>query len=344
MRFGIRPEGLLERIGVWLNLGPFPVAEALFGMATSRALMAAISLGFFAELAGGGSTPEELAARLSLDPEGVRHLLHCMVALGHVRRSGQQYVLTRRARRWLDPNSRAYVGASLEFKYAQWEWWSHLEDVLRTGKGFDVYAFEPDDPRWRAYITAMFQHARLTGPEIAQRLRLPAKPQRLLDLGGGHGWFAAEFCRRHPSLRATVLDLPDAARVGREIIAQNGMSERVAHVEGDILQPELGGPYDAVLCFQTIHPLTPQQNADLFRRIYEALVPGGTLAVLDYFKSQTEHAADASAFIHLNLYLTSGAPYTAGQLRDWLRAAGFAQVRRVRLWRQPLVTLFEARK
>ena len=28
---------------------------------------------------------------------------------------------------------------------------------------------------------------------------------KLLDIGGGHGWYSAELCRRYPRLTATVL-------------------------------------------------------------------------------------------------------------------------------------------
>ncbi len=349
MRPTLRPEGVLERIALWGNLGPIPVAEAMFGMATTRVVMAGVRLGVYAALVEGANEADVVAARCKLDPTGTRHLLDSLTALGHVRRAGTRYRLTQRARRWLDPASPTYVGGFLEFNYDQWEWWSHLEEVVRTGKSFEIHDFGSEDPRWDRYITAMFQLARLSAPEVARSLRLPPAPKRLLDLAGGHGWFAAELCRRHPTLHATVLDLPGSARVGRRIIAENGMRERVEHREGDMMTADLGGPqgdrYDGALCFQIIHHLSPEQNVALFRRLHAALLPGGTLAVLDYFTPPSDRPPDSAALLGLHFYLTStAATYRAEDLRLWLHEAGFSAPRRVPLRRVPIQTLYEARR
>jgi cyclopropane fatty-acyl-phospholipid synthase-like methyltransferase len=180
---------------------------------------------------------------------------------------------------------------------------------------------------------------------VASNLRLPPGPRRLLDVAGGHGWFAAELCRRHPGLQATVIDLPASAAVGREIIAEQGMAERVTHVEGDMLTSDLGGPYDGALCFNIVHHLSPEQNVELLRRIRAALSPGGRIAVLDLFVPPPDTRADAGAMLGLFFYLTSSAAtYTEDQLREWLAAAGFDRPRRIRLRRLPNLALFESRR
>ncbi len=345
MRFRIQPDDWVEYLALWSNRAPVPVAEAMFGMGVARVVMAGVGLGLYAELARRPSTAADLAARLGLDRRGTAHLLACLTALGHLRRRGDRYELRDRLRRWLDPASPTYVGTFLEFNEDQWTWWSRLEEAVRTGRSFAIHTAPPEDPFWRRYVTAMYELARLAAPEVARRLRLPRRPRRLLDLGGGHGWYAVELCRRHLTLRATVLDLPGSVAVGREIVERAGMSDRVAFVEGDFLRDDLGGPYDGVLCFQVIHHLTPDQNVELFRRIDAALAPGGTLAVLDYFASPRLRRPDA-AFLGLHFYLTSAAStYTEADLRAWLRDAGsWDRVRRVRLWRVPVQTLYEVRK
>ena len=37
------------------------------------------------------------------------------------------------------------------------------------------------------------------------------------------------------------------------------MSDRVAHREGDMFEPDLGGPYDGALLFDIIHHLSGEQ-------------------------------------------------------------------------------------
>ena len=61
------------------------------------------------------------------------------------------------------------------------------------------------------------------------------------------------------------------------------MSDRVRHVEADLATADLGGPYDAALCFNIIHHLSPEQIRALFARIRAVLRPGSPLCVLDLY-------------------------------------------------------------
>jgi 2-polyprenyl-3-methyl-5-hydroxy-6-metoxy-1,4-benzoquinol methylase len=344
MRLGLKADNLLERIAGWLNLAPQPVAHVFFGMMASRTLMAGVRLGVYAALADGPTTAEALAARLKLTPEGTRALLEALVSCEAVERKRGRYELAARARRWLDPRSPQYVGGFLEFNYSQWEWWGRLEDVVRSGQAEDIHGFAPDDPRWRDYIHAMHQLARLAAPEVAQAIPLPRGARQILDLGGAHGWFAAELCRRHRGLRATVLDLEGSVRVGREIISQAGLSHVVRHEVGNILTSELGGPHDAVLLFQVLHHLSPAQNVALLRRVRTALARKGTLAVLEYLREDTEAPASAAPLIGLHYFLTSrAAAYTPAEVEGFLEDAGFTIQRTQPIRHLPLQTLLIAR-
>ncbi|WP_163994805.1 class I SAM-dependent methyltransferase [Pyxidicoccus caerfyrddinensis] len=345
MRLGLKADNLLERVADWFNLAPQPLAHAFFGMMASRTLMAGVRLGVYAALAEGPASAETLAERLKLSPEGTRTLLEALVACEAVERQrGGRYRLAPRAKRWLDPHSPKYVGAFLEFNYSQWDWWTGLEGVVRSGEAVDIHQFAPADPRWRDYIHAMHQLARLAAPEVAAAIPLPRGAKSLLDLGGAHGWYAAELCLRHRGLKATVLDLEGSARVGRDIITSAGLSHLVTHREGDILTAELGGPYDAVLLFQVMHHLSPAQNVALLRRVRGALGSKGTLAVLEYLREDIDDPASSAPLIGLHYFLTSGAAaYTPAEVEGFLDDAGFriAQSRPIR--HLPLQTLLLAR-
>lgn len=343
MRLGFKADNLLERVANWLNLAPLPVVHVFFGMMSSRTMMAGVRLGVYAALAEGPATAEALAARLKLSPEGTRALLEGLVSCEVVKRKRERYHLDERARRWLDPRSPQYIGGFVEFNYAQWDWWSQLEETIRTGQAVDIHDFAPEDPRWRDYIHAMHQLARLAAPEVASAIPLPRGAKHVLDLGGAHGWFSAELCQRHRGLKATVLDLEGSARVGREIIASAGLSHLVTHREGNILTAELGGPYDAVLLFQVVHHLSPAQNVALLRRARAAMAPKGTLAVLEYLREEVESEPSAASLIGLHYFLTSkAAAYTPAEMEGFLDDAGFRITSTHRIRRLPLQTLILA--
>jgi SAM-dependent methyltransferase len=344
MRLALRGNGIVEWLALRVGLVPTPAGEAWGGLALSGVLVAATRLGLTDRLGAGPATAEELAGELGLEPEATRLLLDCLRSIGHVTNRSGRYALSRRSRRWLDPASRLSVARFVESNGDYWDWWARLPEVARTGEPVGHHRAPPDDPYWRGYITGQFELARLSAAEVAAKLRPPAGPCRVLDIGGGHGWYSAELCRRHPELTATVLDLPGSARIGREIIAAAGLSERVHHREGDALVVDLDGPFDLVLCFNLIHHLTPEQALALFARVRQSLAPGGRFAVLDAFGDPAHRRAAAGNFLGMFLYLSSGARlYTPDELRGWLEAAGFDPPRRVPIRRIPGEALYLTR-
>ena len=345
MRPALKPDSALDRLALRLNLAPVVAGHAIFGMPMSRVTVAGQRLGVFKRLARGPANAEELAAELDSAPAGMLMLLDSLAALGHLDRRRGTYRLSKAARPWLDPASDRYVGTFIEHAHDYWAWWERLEEVVRTGRGVEIHDFPPDDPSWETYIRGQFELARISSPEVAKALQLPAEPTSLLDVAGGHGWYSAELCRRHPGLRATVLDLPGSAAVGRRIMEEQGMSGRVEHVDGDMTISDLGGPHDGALVFNIVHHLRPEENVALLRRIHAALKPGGTVAVLDLWLTPEDRRPEAAALLGLFFYLTSSAAtYAETDVRGWLSEAGFDKARRITIRRLPGQAVFEARK
>lgn len=337
-------DGLLETIALRLNLIPVPAGYALFGLSAGRVPAVAQRLGLFTRLAAGSADADQLARELGLTVPGTRLLCENLTGLGFLVADGPRFSLARRARKWLDPASRTYLGTWLEHSVSYWEWYGDLEHVLRGGASFEIHR-EPAEREeyWRVYITGQYELARLSAAEVARAIRLPARPRSLLDVAGGHGWFAAALCRRHPGLSATVLDLPGSVRMGRAIIAAAGMSDRVEHREGDMFAADLGGPHDGALAFGIIHHLSPEQRLTLLRRVRAALRPGATLSILDMFRSRAPRQSIMASTLSLFFHLTSGADLPdPAELAGQLREAGFSAPRRTRIRRIPEQTLYQA--
>jgi hypothetical protein len=344
VRLALRGNGFLESLALRIGLVPAPAAESWGGLALAGVLIAAARLEVTDRLAAGPATPEELAGQLGVEPDAMRLLLECLRSIGHVTHRAGRYRLSRRSRRWLDPASPLSVARFVESNGDYWDWWARLPEVARTGEPVGHHRAQADDPYWRRYITGQFELARLSATEVAARLKLPAGPRRVLDIGGGHGWYSAQLCHRYPDLTATVLDLPGSARIGREIIAEAGLSDRVRHVEGDALVTDLGGPYDLVMCFNLVHHLGPEPIVGLFTKVRRSLSAAGQFAVLDAFGDPSSRRSAAGNFLGMFLYLSSGARlYRPDELHAWLRAAGFGAPRSVPIRRIPGEALYLTR-
>ena len=345
MRLALRGGNPLEWLALRAGLVPAAAADAWGGMALSGIVVAAVRTGITARLCEGAATAADVAADRGLDPLPTRLLLDCLHSAGYVTARSGRYQLTRNSRRWLDPASPLSVAGYVAGVADYWPWWEGLEQSTRTGTTTGSHGAPPDDPYWRRYITGQLELARLSATEVARKLPLPPRPRTVLDIGGGHGWYSACLCRRHPGLTATVLDLPGSAAVGREVIAAAGLSDRVLFRDGDVTSADLGDGYDAVLCFNLVHHLDPGQIAALFRRAHRALNPGGTFAVLDAFAEPGRRSQAQADMLALFVYLSSGAQvHTPAELAGWLGDAGFAAPRKVRVLRIPGLTLQVARK
>ena len=345
MRLALRGANPLEWLALRAGLVPTAAAHAVGGMALSGIMIAAVRTGITARLAAGHATVPELAAELGLDPLPTRLLLDCLRSAGHVTERSGRYGLSRSARRWLDPASPLSVATYVAGTADYWPWWSGLDEAVRTGKTSGSHDAGPDDPYWRRYIAGQRELARLSAAEVAKKLPLPASPRTLLDIGGGHGGYSAALCERHPTLHATVLDLPGSAAIGRELIAAAGLADRVSFREGDATTADLDQGYDAVLCFNLVHHLAPDEAAALFRKIGNAISPGGTLAVLDVFAEPGRRASAQADMLALFVYLSSGARvHTPRELGGWLHDAGFAPPKKIRVLRIPGLALQVAAK
>lgn len=374
MRIAVRGETLLERLALRTGFAPLPAFQSLAGMGLSGVLVATARLGLVAELHRRSATAEELAVRLSLRAETVRLLLDALGALGLVRRRRDgRLTPTRRGRRWLLPDSPTSVARFVAGHQDHWHWWSGLADVARGGDVADHHSAAEDAPYWRDYITGQYELARFSAPELVAALRVPPHPRRVLDVGGGHGLFAAQLCRRHPGARATVVDLPGSVAAGRDIAAGAGYGHLVDHRAGDVRTADLGEGYDVALCLNLIHHLGPDEVPPVLRRLRAALRAGGTLAVLDLFREEEPrlpgrafgngsgtrlgpHAEGArtpglrprrpgasASCLGLLFHLSSGAGlYSPAQLAGWLTAAGFSAPHGTPLRRIPAQTLYQA--
>src|SRR5207237_8447575 len=91
------------------------------------------------------------------------------------------------------------------------------------------------------YHRGMRALAGAAGREVARRVPVPRGARKMADLGGSHGHFAAEICRRHPGLFAEVFDLPEAIQAAAPLLAAEGLGERLVHRAGDATTAEPGG-------------------------------------------------------------------------------------------------------
>ena len=162
---------------------------------------------------------------------------------------------------------------------------------------------------------------------------------RALDLGTGTGVLAGLILRRYPLADVTVLDLAEnMLAAARERLA--AFSERVTFQRGDFSSDEFGFGYDLILSGLSIHHLEDEAKKVLYRRIYQALNPGGLFLNRDMIRGATDRLNAVYERLWLEYvgsmgedpaacrerYLAEDIPACVEDQLEWLRGAGFVDV------------------
>jgi SAM-dependent methyltransferase len=287
--------------------------------------MAATQVGIFDALDQDSLTCDEVARRCNTDAAATGKILRSLVSADLLHLDGDRYRLAPVATKWLSTASRHSLRDSVLFTFVEMEILGHLEDYLRTGTALDVHRLDIAAETLDLYHRGMCARAALSATEVARRTPVPKGACDMLDVGGSHGLYSTAICRRHPGLRAVILELPAAIEHVAPLLAREGMGDRVVHRAGDVLTEDLGSAtFDLVFLSQIVHHFHADANRELATRIARALRPSGTMVIQEVIRPATPIAGGQMAGL-LDLYfaLTSeGGTYTFAEMADWQQDAG----------------------
>lgn len=296
----------------------------------SCVLFTATDLGVFAHLAAGGpSDAARVARELDVDERAARLLLDACVALGLLEKDNDYYSNTPEADAFLVAGRPGDLTGALRYNRDVYPAWGKLTDFARSGHPVEPPELHlgADEDRTRTFVNAMHGRAMGIGRAVVPCLDLGGA-RRLLDVGGGSGAYSVLIAREYPEMECTVLDLPGIVAVSREIIAREGMADRVSVLPGDYHATPFPEGNDAVIFFGVLHQEDPENISELAARAYDALVPGGKVYVMDMMTDSTHTRPKFSALFAVNMALTtdSGWVFSDEEMHGWLREAGFADV------------------
>jgi hypothetical protein len=92
---------------------------------------------------------------------------------------------------------------------------------------------------------------------------------------------------------------------------------------------ELPKGCDLALLSAIIHQNSPMQNLDLYRKIFQALEPGGMLMIRDHIMKENRTWPPAGAVFAINMLVGTegGDTYTFEEVKTALETAGFVDIR-----------------
>ncbi len=294
----------------------------------SRAVLTALELDLFTAVDGGASVAQ-VAGKVHADPRATEMLLNALVSLKLLEKKDEVFSNTAASARFFAEGSRDNARGGLLHAAHIWHNWSTLTECVRTGSRVETRREE----NWvKDFIAAMDRNARERAGAVVKAVNAGAI-KRMLDLGGGSGAYSIAFAKAIPGLQSEILDLAEVSPLAQEYIKTAGLDDRIRARAGDMLHDPLGENYDLILVSAICHMFSPEQNRQLVQRAYKALAPKGQLVVQDFILEPSKTAPRAAALFSLNMLVgtQAGSSYSEPEYTNWLRDAGFSEVRRVRM-------------
>lgn len=305
-------------------------AQTLFTMSRfneSRLLSTGVELDLFTLLAASPLSVEEIIEKTEADLRGMAILLDALSAMELLIKEDGRYQTNPSAAPFLSEDSPESILPGLRHSAHLWYTWSQLTELVTTGRQPErpVTSFTQD--RVKAFIGAMHVGASRSASRIVEAIN-PGEAKALIDVGGASGTYTLAFLKASPEMKATLFDLPEVIEMARERVGKAGMLKRVNLVSGDFYEDDLPPGHDLALLSAIIHQNSPEQNLDLYRKIYDALESGGRIVIRDHVMSSDRTRPVSGAIFAVNMLVNTpgGGTYTFEEIEHGLMEAGFTRV------------------
>ena len=316
--------------------GPSPdhIMQVGLGFWASKTLLSAVEIDVFTELAKGPEGFDKLAGRLGLHPRASRDFLDALVALGFLKRSGNEYSNTQETDLFLDRHKPSYIGGMLEMANARlFGFWNRLTEGLRTGRpqneasqdaGVSPFtALYADPARLKGFLAAMSGISHMANVTIAKKVAW-GKYKTYADVGTAQGDLAVQIALANPHLKGIGFDLAEVGPIFEEYAEANGVSDRLSFQAGDFFKDSLPKA-DVITMGHILHDWNLEEKKMLIAKAYEALSPGGAMVVYDAIIDDDRSKNAVGLLMSLNMLIETpgGFDYTGADCIGWMKQAGF---------------------
>lgn len=291
-------------------------------------LHSAVLLDVFTIIGDGRISAEELALSTDSNLRGVETLLNALVAMGLLIKESNRYANIAQGNAYLNKNSPHYLGYIIMHHANIVPSWALLHKAVKTGTGVRERSREPRD--LENFLMGMYNLAMAIAPNLAKEIDFKGK-RHLLDLGGGPGTYAIQFCLNNSEMDASVFDLPETRVFAVRTIEKFGLSDRIKFIDGNYLQDTIPGNYDVVWLSHILHAESPRECENILAKTVASMAMDGLIFIHEFILDDNGTAPLFPALFSLNMLVGTkeGRSYRETELRQMLANAGVRDIRRM---------------
>lgn len=322
-------------------LTDIPSADRILDMASgyepALVLEAAVRLKVFDVLDERPMPLAEVVARTGTSVRGMRALLNALVGLHLLERYDELYALTGESAAYLVSTKPTYQGYMCKHvSRLMLPRWLHLTEVVRSGRP-NVAVNEQADGAgfFREFVEDIFPMSYEAARDLAAELHVAEAERSLsvLDLAAGSGVWGIALAEASPRMTVTAVDWPAVLPVTRRCAEKHGVLERFRFVEGDLLDSNFGRDHAIATLGHILHSEGEQRSRKLLRKTYEAIAPGGTIAIAEFIADEDRCGPVGSLLFAVTMLVNTeaGDTFTFCEMSAWLREAGFNNIRKLQV-------------
>jgi len=313
---------------------PMKLMQILMGFMVSKAISAAAKLGIPDELANGPRYYIALASAVGADQKALHRLMRALTSLGvFAEVEPGTYALTP-----MSQMLRADVPGSLRAMAvmittpSHWLPWGRLEDTLRKGisvaddvfgKPFwDYLKDNAEDAGW--FNDAMTSFSGMSAHAVAEAYDFKGV-KKIVDVGGGHGFFLSTLLRAARGAEGVLYDLPQVIQTLPRLA--DDVAKRITADSGDFFRavPEGGDLYTLK---HIIHDWADDQCRQILTNIRNVMADGGKVLIVDAVLP-VDCAQNPGFLMDMNMLAMTpgGCERTEKQFKDLCTASGLKLTR-----------------
>lgn len=310
------------------------IGKILAGYQPACVIMAANELKLFDQLKQ-PTTAIQVAEALKLDPEATERLLNALTSMEIVAKENQTYHLPKSSHEYLTTGGSHSLQQWIQLSSDLYPVWGQLSSFIKSGILIkSIMEMLGSDPhRMRAFTDAMHDKALKATWLIAREIPV-GDAKTMLDVGGGPGTYALEWCKLHNHLKATVFDIAPVLDVTKIYIESYGMQDRVDTKPGDFHKDDLGdSQYDLVLMANILHMYDADMGKALVTKAVKAVRPGGRIILHGFCtnEDQTGPLDDTLFSLNIGMLTEGGRAHPVQEKIDWLEETGASDIRHFRI-------------
>ena len=315
------------------HVTPERILQLAWGYAPPLVLEAAIRYGVFDQLDKGPTNLDQLAQATGTSKRGLAAIANVLVGLNFLSKDQNEiYSLTAESSAFLVSTKPSFQGGVIRHTSEQLlPRWLKLNEVVATGKPVRAVNQEQSGGEFfHAFVADIFPMSYGAARELAGHLNLAAgAAASVLDLAAGSGVWGIAIAQSAENVRVTAVDWPEVIDVTKKTVAKFGLSERYTFVEGDLSTADFGSGHTVATLGHILHSEGVERSKDLLARTFEALAPGGTIAIQEFLVNVDRTGPLSGLIFAVNMLVNTdtGDTFAFEEISGWLIEAGFVDPR-----------------